>query len=113
MDINVFKGKTCIITGATAGIGFAMARQLAETGAQLVLAARNPQRLQEVVKASIDLGANAFGIPTDVGNVDHCKNFIEKAVELLDEKSEAIRLERIGNLSKEVDKFSRNIALDL
>ena len=81
MDVNIFKGKTCIITGATAGIGLAMARQLAETGAQLVLAARNQQRLEEVGKACIDLGAKAIGVPTDVGKLEDCKNLIEKSVD--------------------------------
>ncbi|GEO58388.1 SDR family oxidoreductase [Companilactobacillus bobalius] len=42
------QGKTIIITGASSGIGKATATKLAENGAQLVLAARNETKLQEL-----------------------------------------------------------------
>lgn len=42
------KGKTCIVTGATSGIGKATARGLAEMGATVVMAVRNPERSEAV-----------------------------------------------------------------
>jgi NAD(P)-dependent dehydrogenase (short-subunit alcohol dehydrogenase family) len=45
-------GKTCLVTGASAGIGKAVARQLARLGARVVLACRNPEK-GEVVRREI------------------------------------------------------------
>ena len=42
-------GKTCLITGATSGIGRVTARELAAMGAQVIIVGRNPQRCQETV----------------------------------------------------------------
>lgn len=43
---NTMQGKTVIVTGATAGIGFETARALAEKGAQVVIISRSPERCQ-------------------------------------------------------------------
>jgi retinol dehydrogenase-12/retinol dehydrogenase-13 len=37
-------GKTCVVTGASAGIGLATARELARLGARVVMAVRNPEK---------------------------------------------------------------------
>jgi hypothetical protein len=65
-----------VITGASAGIGEAAARQFAAEGALVVLAARGEQKLQSVV----DSLPKAMGVPTDVGNGDACKALIGAAV---------------------------------
>ena len=43
------KGKTCLVTGATSGIGLTTALGLAQRGATVVLAARNPERAAAAV----------------------------------------------------------------
>jgi NAD(P)-dependent dehydrogenase (short-subunit alcohol dehydrogenase family) len=44
-------GKTCVLTGATSGIGLAAASELAARGARLVMVARNPARADEAIAA--------------------------------------------------------------
>lgn len=46
MDLKL-KGKTAIVTGATAGIGFAIAKRLAEEGVEVVITGRSQQKLEE------------------------------------------------------------------
>ena len=55
--------KVVVITGASAGIGAELARQLAATGAKVVLAARRKTELDTVVA---EIGTDAFAVVTDV-----------------------------------------------
>lgn len=72
-------GKTAIITGASAGIGAACARDFVREGARVVLAARSPGPLQKVVD---ELGADkAKAIPTDVSSVEGCKALVQGAID--------------------------------
>ena len=53
------KGKTVIITGASAGFGRGTAYAFAKEGANLVLTARREERLKEVAAKCIELGSKA------------------------------------------------------
>lgn len=67
MDLNM-KGKVAVVTGASAGIGLAVARGLAAEGCNLVLCARDAQRLEQVSRAvSESYGVRVMGVPADVG----------------------------------------------
>ncbi|RYE77900.1 MAG: SDR family NAD(P)-dependent oxidoreductase, partial [Myxococcales bacterium] len=53
-DMPDLTGRRALVTGVTAGIGFQTALELARRGAEVVLAARNPVRLEATVKALTD-----------------------------------------------------------
>lgn len=76
------KGKTAVITGASRGIGKAIALQLAECGANIVLAARTPGALDEAAKEIKEkTGVQAIGVPTDVANLDDLRKLVNTALE--------------------------------
>lgn len=70
-------GKTAIVTGASSGIGEATARQLAESGCNVVLAARREERLE---KLAGELGEKTFFVRTDVTEAADCAALVEKAI---------------------------------
>lgn len=43
-DLPSMQGKTCLVTGATAGIGYVTARELARAGARVLIVARSPEK---------------------------------------------------------------------
>lgn len=63
-------GKVVVITGASSGVGRAMAIAFANAGARLVLAARSGEALDEVVDECQDLGAQAIAVETDIQQMD-------------------------------------------
>ncbi len=70
------EGKTAIITGGAAGIGWATAEFFHNKGVKLVLADLNP----EVDKLARSLGDNAIGVPGNVCDLDYPAKVIDAAV---------------------------------
>jgi short-subunit dehydrogenase len=78
MDV---KGRVVVITGASSGIGAALARKLATEGARLVLAARRDRELEQVAKEALSLGAErAVPVTVDVTERDQVFALRDKAV---------------------------------
>lgn len=71
------KDKVVIITGASSGIGLALAHELGNAGAKLVLAARREDALQAIAEQYPD----ALVVKTDVTDEAQCRNLIDKSVE--------------------------------
>ncbi|GET34791.1 short chain dehydrogenase [Prolixibacter bellariivorans] len=72
------KNKVVIITGASSGIGRALAVEFASRGAKLVLGARRTERLQELEKELSD--TEILSVKTDVSVEEECRNLVEQAV---------------------------------
>jgi short-subunit dehydrogenase len=76
-----FSGQTIVITGASTGIGRALALELAREQVKLALAARDAGRLAAVAADCERLGAETLVVPTDLTVQDQCGNLIERTVE--------------------------------
>jgi NAD(P)-dependent dehydrogenase (short-subunit alcohol dehydrogenase family) len=79
MSTRKLEGKTALITGASKGLGKAMALALAEAGARLALVSRNLELLNETAGAVRQLGAEAAVFAADVTDETQVLR-LEKAV---------------------------------
>src|SRR5271156_6598201 len=78
---GLLDGRRALVTGAGRGIGAAIALKFAEAGADVALAARSAQQLEEV-KAKIEkLGRKALVIPTDMGDRGQVLRLVDSALE--------------------------------
>ena len=66
-------GKTALITGASSGMGAAIAKELAKQGAQVLLLARNEARLKQVETEIKAAGGQARFYSVDLGDIDAVK----------------------------------------
>ncbi|MFN8590413.1 MAG: SDR family oxidoreductase [Thermomicrobiales bacterium] len=74
-------GKTAVVTGASSGIGRAIAEALAEAGANLALVGRDRERLQETVAAVIARGVQAEPIVVELTSDDAPRSIVNATVQ--------------------------------
>jgi len=75
------ENKVAIITGSSKGIGKAIAKGLAQNGAQVVISSRNQEACDEVVKEFIAEGLKAIAIACHIGKEEQRKNLVSKTIE--------------------------------
>ena len=93
-----WKTQVVVITGASAGIGAALAREVGKRGGSVVLAARRPAELDEVARST---GGAYLAVPTDVTRRDDVQALAKTA------------LERFGHVDVWVNNAGRGITRPL
>lgn len=78
--MKTLKDKVIVITGASSGIGEAMAREYAAAGAKVVLGARSEEKLQSLAAAIRAGGGQAACCAVDVVDAEQCRKLIDTAV---------------------------------
>jgi 2-dehydro-3-deoxy-D-gluconate 5-dehydrogenase len=74
-------GKVAIVTGGNRGIGYGIARGLAQAGASIVIAARRPEQNAQAVAALQEIGSTALSVVTDVGDEAAVEVMVQTAVQ--------------------------------
>src|ERR1044072_8877605 len=80
MDLGL-RGKVAVVTGASRGIGKAIANALITEGCAVAICGRNAERLNAAVAELSQHGARVIGVPTDVTSEAAVGQFVDAAVE--------------------------------
>ncbi len=80
--MTIHPSHTALITGASRGLGLALARQLATEGWQLIIDARGAEALEAAARAALTKQARVIAIPGDVTDPAHRRALAEAAREL-------------------------------
>lgn len=81
LELFALNDKVSIVTGASRGIGRAIALGLADAGADVVVAARSEEDLKTLAKEIENLGRRSLPVVTDVMKRDDIENLINRTVE--------------------------------
>ena len=73
-------GRKAIVTGGSRGLGLQIAEALGSMGAELVLAARKADELDQAVRHLAGFGVTAHGIPADLGKPEQVLGFADAAL---------------------------------
>ena len=80
MADGLLTGKVVCISGVGPALGTTLARRCAENGADLVLAARTVERLDDVAKQITDTGRRAVAVATDITDEDQVGNLVDASL---------------------------------
>src|SRR5215470_17115002 len=75
------RGKVALVTGASSGIGEAIAEELVQCGARVALFARREQRMQELAQRLAGKGGETLIVPGDVRKPEDVQNLVKQAVQ--------------------------------
>ena len=78
--MNGLRGKVAIVTGATAGLGHAVALKLAAAGADVVATGRNKAAGEELVRAIATAGGRALFIAADIEDGAQAAHMVNQAI---------------------------------
>ncbi len=111
------EGKVALVTGASYGIGFAIARALGEAGAKIVFNGRRPDLIEQGVAAYRELGINAHGYVCDVTDENAVQSLVAQVareigvIDILVNNAGIIK--RIPLLEMSAEEFRQVVDIDL
>jgi NAD(P)-dependent dehydrogenase (short-subunit alcohol dehydrogenase family) len=82
MDLGI-KGKVALVTGASKGIGKAIAVELAKEGAHVSICARGKEELEQTAQALRMFDVSVIAIPADVTNAEEVQHVINATIQAL------------------------------
>ena len=97
------EGKTALITGASAGIGWSSALALAGEGANLVLTARRQERLENLIARVKDLGGDGVAVVGDAREAATAQQAVKTALDTFGSLDILINNVGVGNYKNLVD----------
>lgn len=96
-------GRIAIVTGASRGIGKAIALALARAGADVVLAARTQTDLLHVQEQVRSIGRRVLAVPTDVSKETDVENLVERSLSTFGKINILVNNAGMGSFAKVVD----------
>ena len=115
---RVLSGRVVIITGASSGIGRAVAMHLADSGATIIGVARTEEKLEEMRGEVAARGGRAFIYPTDLSDPEACSGLVERVIAehgrvdvLINNAGRSIRRSVLSSLDRFHD-FERTMKLN-
>jgi len=109
------EGKVALVTGASRGIGRAIAQRLASAGATVVVTARSMKKstefsgtLLETIELIEQVGGKAFGLATDLENREQLDSLVERAVGLAGRLDILVNNAGVSHYDR-VDKMSESM----
>ncbi|MGH7687884.1 MAG: SDR family oxidoreductase [Candidatus Dormibacteria bacterium] len=115
---RVVSDKVVLITGASSGIGRAVANHLAHSGATVIGVSRTEEKLEEMRAEVTALGGRAFIYPTDLSDPDACRAVVERVIAehkrvdvLINNAGRSIRRSVLNSLDRFHD-FQRTMQLN-
>ena len=104
---DLLKGKTIIVTGGGTGLGKAMATRFGELGANLVIASRREQVIQNAAEELRKTGANVLGLSCDVRDSASVQELVDAAKKQFG-KIDVLLNNAAGNFISPTENLSTN-----
>jgi len=81
LDAFGLEDRVVVVTGASSGLGAAVAVAVAQAGADVVIGARRTEMLEATALAVEGIGRRALVVPTDITLVEDCQRLVRRATE--------------------------------
>lgn len=115
---ELLKGRTSLITGATSGIGYAIAEAFIKAGATVVIAARNKEKIKKTISELQKLGntdGRIYYVIMDVLKTSELKDKIDEAISLIPSHKIDILVNNagIGSVSGANEEYDYDMVMDI